>query len=91
MSTCAITVSLVTRVTIPGSRLRALTALARVRVPVGVVGELLGQLRQVGTADHGASAVGSRPDPPPVDPAAQGVVADPEQLGCLRNPVRRHA
>ncbi len=30
-STCAITVSFTTRVTIPASRLRALTALARVR------------------------------------------------------------
>ena len=77
-----------TLVTIPVSRLRALTAAGAGALAVGVVGELLGQPGQV---DAGARSV--RPDsvslgePARVDPAAHGVVADAEQLGGFRDPV----
>ena len=92
ISTWAITVSFLTFVTIPLSRLRALTAEARVPVPVGVLGQRLGQRGEVGAGDDGAAVLGCAVATRPASTQRRsGVVADAEQLGRLRNSVGRHA
>ena len=57
----------------------------------GVAGELLGEPRQRRAVDRlPARRVGGRLDPAALGPAAHGVGADAEQVGCLFDPEGRH-
>jgi hypothetical protein len=69
------TLSLVTLVTMPASRLRALTEDARLRSRSGWLAARLGVAGQS----------------PGLDPPADGVVADAQHLGDFRNSVTMHA
>jgi hypothetical protein len=63
--------------------------------PVLAVIARLGQfLREAGESDalhsQPTRGVGGRFDPAPIGPAAQRVVADPQEIGSLPDPKRRH-
>ena len=91
ISTWAITVSRVTFVTSPRKRLRADSDSTGRGAGRPAARGLLGQPGKGGTVDGpAAGAVAGRRHASGIGPAAQRVVADPEQRGCLTDPERLH-